>query len=319
MRRNAVLPAIAELPDTPEKIGALQTVALSKTEIAEKAVELLPPSLPAAGQTAFLCEIAEKASSSAAKAAIDKLKRLPVSAPAIESLCAIIRRFVRDDYSPFVSTSVPGRAVDAIRWLDPDMKDPNFVAAILDVLCNASWSSEYEKPANWVFKQLIWMKDKATLDQFVIAEFRRRAMSLPLVYDVGRGGWLGSNRFIVFLEKLKARGGNRAGAALAEIEADLLRRRILAIPNVLTRALSGERYEEVEAMAWELECLARLSVPAAAAALADFKSRPARLLPLKIYKDVDHYDTYDRVTVTETEWVGTETISTAKLGQVPPA
>jgi hypothetical protein len=153
-----LLKAIAALPDTPEKIAALRTLALSNTEIDEKAVELLPPSLPAEAQTAILCEIAAQAFRGAARAAIDKLKTLPASTPAIDSLCAITRRFIPDDPSPYCWASVPGGAVDAICRLDPEIKNPKFVAAILDVLCNASWSPEHETPANWVFSRLIWKK-----------------------------------------------------------------------------------------------------------------------------------------------------------------
>jgi hypothetical protein len=274
--------------------------------------ELAPPE----ELIATLIQVAEQTNSTDA---IEMLGKLPPSEKSIEALCKLIQRPKKTYERPDWSQSY--YAMIAMGRLDYERKHPKHNAALMRAACECEWSQDSDSQAARAFKELItgWPPSRDLsrllncLNSEIIPEFKRRALSAPISYP--HGARLEADRFLLFLEEIAKKDhlASDAKAALDEIQTVFLHRRAQALPNVLHRALTAERYEEVASMAQELKDLAVLGVDGAAKALAQFNAGPARRLPKATYHtitNVDYEGPYDCTLQGDDE-----IRSTAELGQ----
>ncbi len=243
----------------------------------------------------ILAECAERTQSSDA---VEMLGKMPPSERSIDVLCRIIEQPVKNSgLHRFKS------AMRAMNNLDSLRKHPKHSAALVRAACDCEWSRDVESQAGEAFKQVLLdprgYKDRkqylAWLDAAFIAELKHKALGARIIYPYGAR--LDAEHFLTFLERLREQAADScAQAVLQEIEAVVLQRRAQALPKVLNKALTAERYEDVASMAHELKSLAALGVAGAASALAQFTGSPARRLPQTTWTtrtNVDYEGSYD--------------------------
>lgn len=298
------------------KIAQLRRQLLADRNPSRRELEAFAERASGEMLTATLIQIAEQTDNTHV---IEMLGKAPPSEQSIDALCRLISRPKKSYERAGESQSY--YAMIAMGRLDYEHKHPKHNAALMRAACECEWSEDNDSQAGRAFEKLItgWLPSRdvsrfrSFLNSEIIPELKRRALSAPINYPYGAR--LQAERFLPFLEEIAKRDhlGTDAKAALHEIKAAFLHRRAQALPNVLQRALTADRYEEVASMAQELRDLTALGVHGAAKALAQFNAAPARRLPKATYHtmtNVDYEGTYDH-----TIQGADEMRSTAELGQ----